>query len=110
MLHNFTRELELSDRLETQYLRVLYYDLAGNYSDSYRSYEYARLCTIIDGEKHIKVNDAKRFTYSAGQYLLLPPQSHVQMTMGSPTHALVFELSDSLVENVARHIQRKRRL
>ena len=104
MLHNFTRELELSDRLETQYLRVLYYDLAANYSDAYRSYEYARLCTIIDGEKHISVNGARRFTYGTGQYLLLPPQSRVQMKMDRPTRALVFELSDALVEQVARHI------
>jgi hypothetical protein len=104
MLHNFTRELELSDRLETQYLRVLYYDLAKDYSDSYRSYEYARLCTIVEGEKHIRVNDAQRFTYGAQEFLLLPPQSRVHMVMDRPTRAVVFELSDSLVKNVAEHI------
>jgi AraC-like DNA-binding protein len=104
MLNNFTRELELSDRLETQYMRILYYDLAKDYSDSYRSYEYARLCTIIDGEKHIRVNDALSFTYGAQEFLLLPPQSRVHMDMDRPTRAVVFELSDSLVKSVAEHI------
>ena len=87
MLHNFTRELELSDRLETQYLRVLYYDLAKDYSDSYHSYEYARLCTIVEGEKHISVNDSSPFTYGDKQFLLLPPQSHIHMKMDRPTRA-----------------------
>lgn len=104
MLRNFTRDLELSDRLETQYLRVLYYDLAKDYADSYRSYEYARLCTIVDGEKHIRVNDSQSFSYGKQQFLLLPPQSHVSMSMDRPTCALVFELSDALIDNVAEHI------
>ncbi len=104
MLHNFTRGLELSDRLETQYMRVLYYDLDKNYSDSYHSYEYARLCTIIEGEKHISVNNSNRFTYGSGQFLLLPPQSHVHMNMDRATRALVFELSDELIEDVAAHV------
>jgi AraC-like DNA-binding protein len=104
MLSNFTRELELSDRLETQYLRVLYYDLAKDYTDSYHAYEYARLCTIIEGEKHIRVNDSQAFTYGPRDFLLLPPQSRVHMKMDRPTRALVFELSDSLVKDVAMHI------
>ena len=104
MLSNFTRDLELSDRLETQYLRVLYYDLAKDYTDSYHAYEYARLCTIIEGEKHIRVNDSQAFTYGPHDFLLLPPQSRVHMKMDMPTRALVFELSDALVEDVAAHI------
>jgi len=104
MLHNFTRELELSDRLETQYLRVLYYDLAKDYTDSYHAYEYARFCTIIEGEKHIRVNDSQSFTYGPRDFLLLPPQSRVSMKMDRPTRALVFELSDALVEDVAVHL------
>ena len=103
MLSNFTKGLELSDRLETDCLRILYYDLEKGYSDTYRSYEYSRLCTILDGEKHVRVNDSDHFTYGASQFLLLPPQSHVYMSMECPTHALVFELSDTLVESVAEH-------
>lgn len=107
MLHNFTRSLELSDRLETQYLRVLYYDLAKNYTGSYSSYEYTRLCTIVEGEKHISVNKSDSFSYGKNEFLLLPPQSHVKMSMYQHTRALVFELSDALIEDVATHISNR---
>lgn len=106
MLHNFSRKLESADRLETEYLRILYYDLEINYADSYHSYEYTRLCTIVEGEKHIRVNNEKRFTYDTSQFLLLPPQSHVHMTIKRPTQALVFELSDVLIKKVCAHLSR----
>lgn len=104
MLNNFTRELELSDRLETQYLRVLYYDLPRNYTDDYHSYEYTRLCTIVEGLKHISVNQSDNFDYDPGQFLLLPPRSTVQMKIDCPTRAVVFELSDALLQDVCEHV------
>ena len=50
-MDKFDRNLELSDGLETEYLRLLYYDFNKYYNDIYKSYEYKRLCTIINGEK-----------------------------------------------------------
>ena len=104
MLHGFNRQLELSDRLETNYLRILYYEFPEKISDSYKSYEYARLCTIIQGEKQINVNRSVNFKYGDGDFMLLPPQSDVFMTIDSKTIALVFELSDSLVKAVSENI------
>lgn len=104
MLHDLNRQLELSDRLETNYLRILYYEFPEKISDSYKSYEYARLCTIIQGEKLINVNRSVNFKYGGGDFMLLPPRSDVFMTIDSKTTALVFELSDSLVKEVSENI------
>lgn len=54
-MHKFDRNLELSDGLETEYLRLLYYDFNKYYNDIYKSYEYKRLCTIINGEKKLEL-------------------------------------------------------
>ncbi len=50
-MDRFDRQLELADGIETEYLRILYYTFEKNYIDTYKSYEYKRLCTIVDGEK-----------------------------------------------------------
>ncbi|MDD4798228.1 MAG: helix-turn-helix domain-containing protein [Clostridia bacterium] len=103
MLDTFNRALELSDRTETEYLRILYYDFSRKYSGTYKSYEYPRLCTILDGEKEITIDDKASFTYDNDQFLLMPPSSQVHMNIDRPTTALVFELSDILIEKVAKH-------
>ena len=103
MLTDFNRELELVDGLETDYLKLLYYDLAPISCD-YKSYEYSRLCTILEGAKHVTVNKGIQFTYRPGQFMLLPPHSNVHMDIEVPTKALVFELNDSLVKKVSEKI------
>ncbi len=104
MLHNFNRELELSDRMETNYLRILYYDFPQKFSDSYKSYEYTRLCTILEGEKQILANQSDSFHYDTHQFLLIPPNSNIHMTIDKPTKALVFELNDSLIKQVSENV------
>lgn len=104
MLHNFSRELEIPDRLETNYLRLLYYEFPQKYSGSYRSYEYARLCTILEGEKKISVNGKESCRYNQDMFLLMPPESDVTMTIDMPTRALVLELSDELIRKVSDNL------
>lgn len=103
MLTNFNRNYELSDRIETNFMRILYYDFAKNYSDTYKSYEYTRLCTILEGEKHVTINQ-DTFTYNNKKFLLMPPQTKVHMTIDTPTKALVFELDDNLIQKVSENV------
>lgn len=103
MLTNFNRNYELSDRIETNFMRILYYDFAKNYSDTYKSYEYTRLCTILEGEKHVSINQ-DTFTYNKKKFLLMPPQTKVHMTIDTPTKALVFELDDNLIQKVSESV------
>lgn len=103
MLTNFNRDLELIDGLETEYLKLLYYELSPMSCD-YKSYEYNRLCTIIEGYKKISVNKDSKFTYTPNQFLLLPPHSNIHMDIEVPTKALVIELNDNLFKNVIEKI------
>lgn len=103
MLTDFRRELELVDNLETDYLKLLYYDLSPM-SSHYKTYEHSRICTILEGSKHVSVNENINFTYHPGQFLLLPPHSDVQMNIDCTTKALVFEISDNLFKNVTEKL------
>ena len=104
MLTDFKRDLELSDGVEYDCLKLLYYDLAPQFSSDYKSYENSRLCTILEGYKNVTVNNNISFTYEPGQFILLPPHSHVHMEINVPTKALVFELSDSMLKKVLERI------
>ncbi|HEX2945478.1 MAG TPA: AraC family transcriptional regulator [Clostridia bacterium] len=104
MLTDFRRDLEKNNRLETNYLRLLYYEFAQKYTGVYKSYEYNRLCTIIEGEKQVSVNQGAPFSYDSSQFLLMPPDSRIQMEINRPTKALVIELDDKLIKNVSEKI------
>jgi len=103
MLTNFNRGLEMVDGLETDYLKLLYYDLSP-ISCEYKTYENSRLCTILEGYKHVSVNNDVEFTYRPGQFILLPPHSSIHMDIDTHTKALVFELNDELMKNVTEKI------
>lgn len=104
ILKSFDRSLEDFDGLETEYLKVLYYDLAEHHKEKYKSYEYNRLCTIIEGEKHVKIGKEEAFTYDKSEFLLLPPHSTVDMEIMRPTQALVLELNSNLVHDINKKV------
>jgi AraC-like DNA-binding protein len=100
MLNNFNRSLELMNGFETEYIKILYYDLSPNYQGTYKSYEYSRFCTILEGEKELTLNNKKQFKYDEDGFILLPSNSLVDMKINKPTKALVLELSDDIIKNV----------
>lgn len=103
MLSNFRSDLERLDGLETNSIRVLYYDLPPGYHDDYKTYEYNRLCTITQGEKNIIVNN-ETLKYDSTQILLLPSHSKVEMKICKPTKAIVYEFNDKIIEQVSEKI------
>lgn len=100
----FNRNLELADRFETEYLRILYYDFNSSYKDKYNSYEYSRLCTIINGEKTVEVDNKENLTYGKEDFIILPPYSSVKMDIGVPTKAVAYEISDKLIDIVTEKV------
>ncbi|QUI20816.1 AraC family transcriptional regulator [Vallitalea pronyensis] len=100
----FNQEWENFHGLETDYVKLYYYDFQPGYSDTYHSYAYHRICTIIDGQKHVCVGDEQDFIYTKDEYVLLSPHSKVHMTMPVTTQALVLELSDDLIKDVTNKI------
>lgn len=107
MIHNFDRSLEKYNNYESEYLRILYYDLSKDYKEIYKSYQYNRLCTIVQGTKHVKINNQSEFDYSSSEFILLPPNSSVQMEIKEDTIAVVYEISDKLIADTREHIQNK---
>lgn len=103
-MNNFDRKTELADSLETDYLRILYYDFDTEYKCDYNSYEHTRLCTIIDGEKKVRVNNDKAFSYNNKEFLILPPNSTVNLEINTPTKALVFEIYNKLIDTVTEKV------
>lgn len=105
MIHNFDRRFENNNNYETEYLKILYYDLSKDYKGIYRSYQYNRLCTIVNGIKHVKINNEKEFDYNESEFILLPPNSSIEMEAKEDTIAIVYEISDKLIEDTKNHIQ-----
>lgn len=105
MLHNFDRKFERNHDFETEYLKILYYDLSASYKEMYKSYHYNRLCTIVQGTKHVRINNGEEFDYSTSDFILIPPNSGVDMEIKNPTIAVVYEISDKLIDDTRKKIQ-----
>jgi AraC-like DNA-binding protein len=103
-MNKFDRNLELINGLETEYLRVLYYDFNKYYKDTYKSYEYNRLCSIINGKKRVRINNSDYFTYDEKEFIILPPYSSVTLEIDIPTIALVLEISDTLINSIVKKV------
>ncbi|NLI89322.1 MAG: AraC family transcriptional regulator [Epulopiscium sp.] len=99
--HHIIEDLE---GFETDYVKVLYYDLPSNFSGTYKTYSYTRICTILEGEKRVTL-DQDKFTYNENNYLLLPSHTRVNMDINNNTKALVFELNDDLVRKVSNNME-----
>ncbi|NOQ24987.1 MAG: AraC family transcriptional regulator [Bacteroidales bacterium] len=100
MLNTFNRLLEVADGLQSNLVKLLYYEIDGDFNDFYKSYESLRLCTILEGEKHVCLNNKEEFTYTKDRLLILPPYSTVHMDIQKHTKALVLELNDRLISEV----------
>jgi len=96
--------LENIHGFETDYVKLLYYDIPPNHIGKYKSHSYPRLCTILEGEKKVTV-DNKKYIYDKNQSLMLPSHSNVLMEISQPTKALVFELNNQLIDQVIKKSQ-----
>lgn len=105
MIHSFDPKYEKNDGCETDFLRILHYDLAQGYEETYKSYQYPRLCTIAKGEKQVTINQTTEFTYHTSDFIILPPHTEVQMHIGTPTTAIVYEISEHLIECTANRLE-----
>lgn len=103
MLNSFDKNIESIHNLETDFVKILYYDLPENSSGNYYSHGNIRLCTILEGQKNIKLKN-KNFLYNKSDFLLLPPNSKVHMNIPVNTKALVFEINETLINTVLSKI------
>lgn len=99
MLSSFEEDLENINGFETDFVKILTYNLSPGYSDTYQSYNYNRFCTIIEGHKELTINH-ESFRYDKSKSLFLQPHTKVYMDISIPTKAIVFEFSNTLITNV----------
>lgn len=105
MINCFDPRFEKNHGFETNYLKVLYYDLSKNYEETYSSYQYTRLCTIAKGSKHVTINDGSEFTYQTSDFIVLPPHTKVNMKIEEHTVAIVYEISGSLIDQTLSKLE-----
>lgn len=99
MLSSFEEKIDKINGFETDFVKLLSYNLSPGYSDTYKSYNYTRFCTIIEGSKNLTIR-GESLQYNKRQSLFLPPHSEVYMDIKTPTKALVFELNNDLIHQV----------
>ncbi|MBE6062619.1 MAG: helix-turn-helix transcriptional regulator [Clostridium butyricum] len=91
---------DIVDGVETDLIKLLYYDYERDGRDSYTTHECNRLCRVLDGEKKIKVNNETNLIYSDDEFVLLKPKSKVEVVTNKPTKALVLEISNDLISYI----------
>ncbi|QXO16049.1 MULTISPECIES: helix-turn-helix domain-containing protein [Vibrio] len=103
-LNSFHRVDETQYALSTGKVNLLHYHLPKHFQGEYRCFETPRLCTILQGEKHIRINQSESLNYHKEQCVLLPPHANVMMSMPEFTEALVYEFSEDVLEDVSARV------
>lgn len=106
MLSNFDRVAEKYDNIELENIKIYFYNLNKGYEDCYRSYGYYRFCSIVSGKKEVSINNGEKFFYDNSQYILLPPESKVNMKIATDTKAIVYEISPNIIDKVSDRIEK----
>lgn len=103
MSANFNQGMEFVCKIETDYLKILLYELFPLYCD-FKTNECSRFCTILDGCNNITVNSDTNLSCSQGQFFFLPPYSSVHLDIDTYTRALVIELNDNLLSLITKKV------
>ncbi|WP_058486319.1 AraC family transcriptional regulator [Defluviitalea phaphyphila] len=104
MINDLNAQFENYNGYETDYVKLYYYNLPFKSSGRYRTFNYPRLCVILNGKKEVILDNKDKFSYGKDSYLLLPSNSLVHMNISSKTTALAFELNDELIKSVIKKI------
>lgn len=104
LISNFDRNSELNQGFETDHIKLLYYDLPSGFQDTYRSYDAPRFCTIVSGQKQVKINASEEICYDSSSFILLPPHAKVDMYMPQHTKAIVMEINPHTADQIAQKV------
>lgn len=85
-------------------MRFLYYDFEKPYSGYYKSYENNRICTILKGQKKLRVDERDTFHYGKNEFIILRANSKIEMEMKTPTKVLVLEIEQGIIKNVINKV------
>lgn len=91
--------------LESDHVRILYYDFDDYIKASYSSKNYLRFCSILQGNKYVEINELQKLEYDSNSFVILPPYSRVKLEIKEKTKALVIEIDSYLVNYVLNKIK-----
>lgn len=100
MLADLNKRSESFDKLETDYLKVIYHEFPEKYSGLYKSSEYSTVFTVIKGAGYICKNNNKKYAFDSSQFILLPPEASMSIDIDAHTKYLELELKDELLRYV----------
>ncbi|MBN2402047.1 MAG: helix-turn-helix transcriptional regulator [Spirochaetes bacterium] len=103
-INTFDRNIELANGLETDYLRLFYYEFDHYYKNNYKSYEYYKLCTIFKGSKHVVASNKVDFIHNKNEFVVIPPYLTVSVEVQESCHGMVFEISDILLDKIRNKV------
>ncbi len=107
MLTRFDMRHERLDAFKTDYLAINQYELPPHYEGTYRTYEYARLYCILRGSQHFTTPN-QTWTMDRHDALLIPAYSKIAVSSHQHCHVLVFELYDTLIDDVLHKLSLRR--
>lgn len=91
--------LEDSSQIETEFLKISFFNLSKGHKGIIKSYENNKLCTILEGEKLITLN-GKEYKCNSKNFIIIPAHSRAEITIEKLSKLLVVEFTDSLVDLV----------
>lgn len=91
--------LEDSDHIETEFLKISFFNFNEGYEGVIKSYENNKLCTILEGEKLIIFN-GKEYKCNSKNFIVIPAHSRAEIVIEKLSKLLVIEFTDSLVDLV----------
>lgn len=91
--------LEDSDHIETEFLKISFFNFNEGYEGVIKSYENNKLCTILEGEKLIIFN-GKEHKCNSKNFIIIPAHSRAEIVIEKLSKLLVIEFTDSLVDLV----------
>ncbi|WP_055070502.1 AraC family transcriptional regulator [Clostridium massiliamazoniense] len=91
--------LENSSQIETEFLKISFFNYSKGYRGIIKSYENNKLCTILEGEKLITLN-GKEYKCNSKNFIIIPAHSRAEVSIEKLSKLLVVEFTDSLVDLV----------
>lgn len=100
-------DLTPTTTIETEHIRILYYDFESKIKTTYSSKSYLRFCSILEGSKLVKINHEEKVQYDKNSFIILSPFSDVELEIKDKTKAFVLEIDDYLIKNLTSKLQRE---
>lgn len=97
-------DLIATEVIEAEHVRLLYYDFNDYLSTNYTTKNYLRFCSILEGYKYVNINKGQKIKYDKKSFIILTPNSDVNLEILEKTKALVVEIDQNYIDEVVNKL------